>query len=93
MDRLPTPIFLGFPDGSAGEESACNGVDLVSVPGLRISPGEGNGYPLQYSRLENFMGRGPGGLQSLRSQRVRKCATNTLSPLNRLQTCVSQMLN
>ena len=40
---------LGFPDGSAGEESACNVGDMGSVPGLGRSPGEGNGYPLQYS--------------------------------------------
>ena len=38
---LPTPIFLGFPCGSAGKESACNAGDLASVPGLGISPGEG----------------------------------------------------
>ena len=54
-DRLPTPVFLGFPRGSAGEESACNAGDLGSIPGLRRSPGEGKGYPLQYSGLENPM--------------------------------------
>ena len=37
-DRLPTPVFLGFPDGSAGKESACNLGDLGSIPGLRRSP-------------------------------------------------------
>ena len=42
-----------FPCGSAGKESACNAGDPRSVPGLRRSPGEGNGYPLQYSGLEN----------------------------------------
>ena len=41
--------------GSAGKESACNTGDLGSIPGLRRSPGEGKGYPLQYSGLENFM--------------------------------------
>ena len=46
---------LGFPDGSAGEESACNVGDMGSVPGLGRSPGEGKGYPLQYSGLENSM--------------------------------------
>ena len=40
---------LGFPDGSAGKESACNVGDLGSIPGLGRSPGEGIGYPLQYS--------------------------------------------
>ena len=39
-------LFLGFPGGSAGKESACNAGDLGSVPGLRRSSGEGKGYPL-----------------------------------------------
>ena len=52
-DRLPTPVFLGFPYGSAGKESACNVGDLGSIPGLGRSPGEGKGYSLQYSGLEN----------------------------------------
>ena len=42
-----------FPGGSAGKESACNAGDLGLIPGLKRSPGEGN--PLQYSGLENFM--------------------------------------
>ena len=42
-----------FPGGSDGEVSACNTGDLGSIPGLAISPGEGNGNPLQYSCLEN----------------------------------------
>ena len=40
---------------SVGKESACNVGDLGSIPGLRRSPGEGQGYPLQYSGLENSM--------------------------------------
>ena len=40
---------MGFPGGSAGKESACNAGDLGSIPGLGRSPGEGIGYPLQYS--------------------------------------------
>ena len=52
-DRLPTPVFLGFPCGSAGKESTCNAGDLGLISGLERSPGEGNGYPLQYSGLEN----------------------------------------
>ena len=51
--RLPTPVFLGFPCGSAGKESTCNAGDLGWIPGLGRSPGEGKGYPLQYSGLEN----------------------------------------
>ena len=54
-DRLPTPVFLGFPGGSNGKESGCNAGDLGSIPGLGRSPGEGEGYPLQYSGLENSM--------------------------------------
>ena len=49
---------MGFPDGSDGKESASDAGDLSSIPGLRRSPGEGRGYPLQYSCLENSMGRG-----------------------------------
>ena len=55
MDRLPIPVFLGFPYGSAGKESACSVGDPGSIPGLGRSPGEGKGYPLQYSGLENAM--------------------------------------
>ena len=54
-DRLPTPVFVGFPCGSAGKESACSGRALGSIPGLGRSPGEGKGYPLQYSGLETSM--------------------------------------
>ena len=43
----------GFPCGSADRESACNAGDLGSIPGLQRSPGEGKGYRLQYSGLEN----------------------------------------
>ena len=45
----------GFPGGSAGKESACNAGDVGSVTGFGRSPGGGNGYPLQYSVLENPM--------------------------------------
>ena len=45
-DRLPTPVFLGFPGGSDGKESACNVGDLGSIPGLGRSPGGGHGNPL-----------------------------------------------
>ena len=44
--------------GSDGEESACSAGDLGLIPGLRRSPGEGNGNPLQYYCLENSMDRG-----------------------------------
>ena len=54
-DRLPIPVFLGFPGGSAGEESACNTGNLGSIPGLGRSPGEGKDDPLQYPGLKNPM--------------------------------------
>ena len=57
--QLPfSPPPLGFPGGSTGKESACDAGDLGSIPGLGRSSGEGNGYPLQYSGLENSMDRG-----------------------------------
>ena len=48
-------MFPGSPDSSACKESACNVGDLGSIPGLGISPGEGNGNPIRYSCLENSM--------------------------------------
>ena len=56
-DRLPTPVFMGFPGDSDGKESTCNVRDLGSVPGLGRSPGGGHGNPLQYSCLENPHGQ------------------------------------
>ena len=53
-----TPVFLGFLGGSAGKESACNAEDPSLIPGLGRYAGEGHGYPLQYSCLENSMDRG-----------------------------------
>ena len=49
------PLAQGSPGSSVGQESACNAGDLGSIPGLGRSPGEGKGYPLQYSGLENPM--------------------------------------
>ena len=46
---------MGSPGGSAGKDSSCNAGDLCSIPGLRRFPGEGKGYPLQYSSQENSM--------------------------------------
>ena len=51
-------LFLTFPGGSDGKESAWKAGDLGLIPGLWRSPGERYGYPLQYSRLENSMDRG-----------------------------------
>jgi len=50
-----------LPDGSAGKESDCSGRDtgdMGLILGLERSPGEGNGYPLQYFCLGNIMNRG-----------------------------------
>ena len=66
-DRLPTPVFMGFPGGSDCKESTCNVGDLGSIPGLGRSSGIGHGNPLQYSCLENphgqrsLVGYSPGG--------------------------------
>ena len=47
---------IGFPCGSAGKKTTCNARDLGSIPGPGRSPGEGKGYPFQYSGLEKYMG-------------------------------------
>ena len=52
------PLPSSLPGGSEVKVSACNAGDLGSIPGSGRSPGEGNGNPLQYSCLENPMGRG-----------------------------------
>ena len=57
-DRLPTPLFLGFPAGSDGRESVSNVRDLGLIPALGRSPGRGHGNPLQCSCLENPLDRG-----------------------------------
>ena len=51
-------FVLGYPDSSVGKESACNAGDPRLIPGSGRSAGKGNGYPLQYSCLENSMDRG-----------------------------------
>ena len=53
MNYFALSCCLGFPCVSVGKESVCNAGDLGSIPGLRRSPGEGKGYPLQCSGLEN----------------------------------------
>ena len=57
--KVYIPVWKqGFLHSLVSKESACNAGDLGSIPGLGRSPGEGNGNPLQYSCLENPMGRG-----------------------------------
>ena len=60
-----------FPGGSDSRESAGNAGDPGLIPGLGRSPGEGNGYLLQYSYLENSIDRGAWEQQSMGLQRVR----------------------
>ena len=61
-------VYMGFLGGSAGKKSACNAGDLDSFPGLGRSPGEGKGYPLQYSGQENPMDCIVHGLAKSRTQ-------------------------
>ena len=56
VEHKEGPQFsLGYPCGSAGKEYSCNVGDLGLIPGLGGCPGDGKGYPLQYSGLENCM--------------------------------------
>ena len=70
LDCFPLKRPRGFPHGSDGNESGCNAEDPGVIPGLERSPGEGNGYALQFSCLDNSI-EDLGGLQSLGLQRVR----------------------
>ena len=82
-DRLPTAVFLNFPCGSAGKESVHNAGDLGSISELRRSPGEGKGYPLQYSGLENSMGctvHGVAKSDTTEQLSVFKPLTNLVNP-------------
>ena len=69
------PQCVDFPGGSDDKESTCNARDPGSIPGSRRFPGVGNGNPLQYSCLENPLGRGesPGKRNSF--HRVAKSQT------------------
>ena len=66
----------GFPCGSADKESTCNVGDLGLMPGLGKYPGERNGYPLQYSGLENSMGYSPWGPTEL--DMTQQCSLSLL---------------
>ena len=63
---------MGFRGGSDSKESACNSGNPGSIPELGKSPGEGHGYPLQYSCLENPMDRGTWRATVDRLRRVRR---------------------
>ena len=64
---------MGFPGGADGRESVCSAEDLSSTSGLERSPGEGNGYPLQYSCLENSMDRESHGQRRQAGYRQWSC--------------------
>ena len=72
-DRLPTPVFWGFPGDSGGKESACNAGDLSSIPGLGWTLWGRAWQPTPvFLPGESPWTEGPGGLQSMRSQRDRR---------------------
>ena len=77
---------VGFPGGSDCKESACNVGGLGSIPGLGRFPGDENGYPLQYSGLENSYGQRSlaDSIQSVGSQRVR-CRLHTVRGVTKSQ--------
>jgi len=87
LDYLPVVLILyrtgwRFPGDSHSKESACNAADLGSIPRSERSPGEGNGYLLQHSFLENSIDRGAWwAIESMESQRVGHdwCLTLSLS--------------
>ena len=82
-DRLPTPVFLGFPGGADSKESICNVQDPGSIPGLGRSPGERHGNLLQYSCLEN-----PHGQRSLAGYSLwNHKESDTIERLSTAQVC------
>ena len=69
---LPVVVLTGgFHGGLDGKESVCNVEDMGSIPGLGRPPGEGDGYPLQVSCLENSIDRGAWQATVHGLQRVR----------------------
>ena len=94
---LCTVGCLRFPGGLDGKESACNAGDLGSVPRLGRSSGERNGYPLQYSGLENSMDRGGwqatvpwGHKESDTTERLLFSTIYRIHPLRRMRKCSLQ---
>ena len=73
--------LLGFPGGSDGKESAFNEGDLGSIPRLGRSPAEGNGYPHQYSGLENSMHRGAWGFPHNSVSKQSTCSSGDLGSI------------
>ena len=92
-DRLPTGVFLGFPGGSAGKETTCNAGDLGSIAGLGRTPGEGKGYSLQYSGLENSMDCIAHGVTKSRTRLSDSLSSPLLLPLFDLRHIISRLDN
>ena len=82
-----------LPGDSDGKESAFNAGDSGSVPGLGISPGEGNGNPLQYSCLENSWTEEPGRLQAMGSEELDMTERLTLQAFQNHNRFSSHMYN
>ena len=86
----------GFPGGSEDRASACNAGDQGSIPGLGRSPGEGHGYPLQYSGLENPMDRGAWGatVHGVAKSQTRLSDNGNFmpKPLEETLNCLAQWL-
>ena len=88
---FPTIFFGGFPGGSDSKESAHNAGDPGLIPGLRRSPGEGNGYPFHILAWRISWTEEPGGLQPMGLQRVDMNEQPTLS-LSLWVSLVAQMV-
>ena len=85
-------MFLGFPSGSDGKESACNVGDLGLIPGFRRFPGERKGYPLHYSGLENSMDSivRPWGHKELdKTERLSLSALDEDTEMSYVRLCIS----
>ena len=87
-------ISGGFPGGSDGKESASNAGDLGLIPGLGRCPGEGSGYPLQYSCLLNSMERGAwrATVHEVTKSWTRWSCTNTHTHTNKLTLVVYKLI-
>ena len=89
---IHTPATLGFPDSSVGKEYACNAEDLGLIPGSGRSAGEGKGYPLQYSGLENSMDSPWGRKEPDMTERLSLSLSIT-SSLSTTGLLLTQLLN